>query len=214
MDKEEAGAAARDKPPAPPPPDLPRDTTAAGKIEEEIKRPGSGAEQPNQSGSGKSGDVGGTSPDAIVVASPSQLAREAQESLPKYGHADDWSDQELSEGTALWVATPERSEFAIPDADLDAFEDDARSLFTSVQVGSRRPPSGGEGELYRGQLEKYEVVGEPIPVAFAFDCTANAQHGEGGRSQLFVPDIEEHIDSGRLRLVETRDLYRNRVGPN
>jgi hypothetical protein len=144
---------------------------------------------------------------------PSELASAVQRSADSYGNADAWTDRQLE--TEIWVGAPGRSEFgafAIPDADLDYHENDAQAIWSSLQTASRGakfPETGGDGRSIRPTLEKYRVVGDPIDVAFALDTRANPQHGEGGRTQAFVPNFEQLVKDGRLVRVETRDLYNN-----
>jgi hypothetical protein len=135
-------------------------------------------------------------------ALPSKGAREFQTG-DLYPHQDPWVDRVAEVDEVFWVGEPYPGQFVVPDSELEKVGTSARRYYEGVQVG---PRDLGSGPAYRdGGLAGYRVE-KPFPVAESI-AQANAQFGEGGLRQLFVPrELTQLEEGGWIRRIGEHPL--------
>lgn len=117
------------------------------------------------------------------VKSPAQQAM-AWQGQGDYPGIDNWTDVVLKEGSYVWGEAPGQTSFYTTTADIMAKGNDATKIFQGVQVGI---PEGYNS--YRPGMTMYRV---PYDMNVAISqALANPQHGEGGMTQLFIPEYKK-----------------------
>ncbi len=122
--------------------------------------------------------------------SPGATAKSWQGS-DAYPGIDAYKDVNIKTGSIVYRGEPYGTEYFTTTSAIEEAGGSANNLFKGLQV--REHKTFG----YKKTMQGYELTGD---VKAAISRTmANKQHGAGGRTQLFIPDVDELIKSGVLK---------------
>ncbi len=105
---------------------------------------------------------------------------------------DDYSDVTLKKGTVLYGGYPGQSAYYMTEEAYLASGGSATALADGLQIMPSKTHTHPVSGPYRPQVRRY-VVKEDTPAAQG-PASANTQYGNGGLTQVFVPDYENSLD--------------------
>ncbi|GAX48371.1 hypothetical protein [Pseudolactococcus reticulitermitis] len=122
--------------------------------------------------------------------SPSVTAKKWQ-GKGKYPGIDNYQDVVIKKGSIVYRGEPNGTEYFTTTSAIEEASGFADNLFNGLQV-EKHPIFG-----YRNTMQGYEITSD---IRGGISRTiANKQFGNGGSTQLFIPDIDDLIKSGSLK---------------
>ena len=145
-------------------------------------------------------DTNGTGND-----SPSEIAQSWQGNFPYVG-VDKYRNITLKKGKVIYVGEPYPTGYATTKSAVNRIKGDSRKLFEGLQV---KPywEDGMAAAEYRSKMMAYEII-EDRNVAYGV-TKANPQFGDGGLPQMFIPDFNELVKTGKIKKIESEAIDLN-----
>jgi len=124
---------------------------------------------------------------------------------------DKYRNITLKKGKVIYVGEPYPTGYATTKNAVERVNGDSRKLFEGLQV---KPywEDGMEAAEYRSKMMAYEIT-EDTNVAYGI-TKANPQFGDGGLPQMFIPDFNELVKTGKITKIESKVIELNNYKMN
>jgi hypothetical protein len=139
--------------------------------------------------------VEGTEDNEVDVRAQSAVeTAKASQGNAVYNGVDIWEPDTLQKGKIYYRGEPNGTGFFTTKGAIDNVNANQTKLFKGLQVKE----SAKYG--YRSEMRGY-MLNQDISAAKAL-CFANPQFGEGGLEQKYIPNADDLIEAGILKLVD------------
>ncbi|MCM3163997.1 hypothetical protein [Metabacillus litoralis] len=124
---------------------------------------------------------------------------------------DKYRNITLKKGKVIYVGEPYPTEYATTKNAVERVNGDSRKLFEGLQVKPHWE-DGMDAAEYRSKMMAYEIT-EDTNVAYGI-TKANPQFGDGGLPQMFIPDFNELVKTGKIMKIESEVIELNNYKMN